>query len=424
MKIIYKHKDETFDDIRDIVQNNMLVPDYKYIFEEYLPFQLCMTGRTFFKDVTMEMSYVSDEFIAFNRFDRSYFEETIDKYFMEHDFDIEESRRQYGEFVIALSGGIDSSALSLVLKPDRVYSGYYDVPGYSEIPFSKLIADQIDADHLTFELNEADFIKNLNACMQAICTPMGGMGSVMEYALLGYVKDMYPDLKAVIFGNGGDEVFLGYWLNHFPIDFLKCMKKPPKNMENFYPSQLRLVNDLVEIAMLLSLNKAPGVDVVSTGLFRRKLKLLRSKKDLMHKILYVNINFVLPALLHLVNQTCRAHGVRSFNPLANNDLIYNADRINASYRDIPKNELRKIFDPDMPHEIRNNLTKRGFPMPFENWSYLDTLMRIACTSFCSRKVIKQNIGLRGLEDQFVYEGINRFTWGIFQAETWFRTFHE
>lgn len=194
-------------------------------------------------------------------------------------------------------------------------------------------------------------------------------------------------------------------------------------MQNFYPSQLRLVNDLVEVALLMSLNKAPGVDVISSGLFRRKLKLLRSKPDIMQKILYVNINFVLPALLHLVNQTCRAHGVRSFNPLANSDLIYNAGRINASYSDLPKNELRQIF-PDMPNEIRNNLTKRGFPMPYHNWSYLDTLMKIACTSFCSRKVIKQNIALRGLEDQFVYNGINRFTWGIFQAETWFRTFRD
>lgn len=422
MKIIYKHKDETFDDIRDIVQNNMLVPDYKYIFEEYLPFQLCMTGRTFFKDVTMEMSYVSDEFIAFNRFDRSYFEEAIDKYFTEHDFDIE-SRGVSPRSVLALSGGIDSSALALVLKPPVVYSGYYDDPDCDETPQSSLIANQIDAVHITEKLDESDFIRNYNNCMQAICTPVGGMGSVMEYALLAKVKEALPSLEAVVFGNGGDEIFLGYWLNHFPIDFLKCMKKPPKNMENFFPAQIKLVTDLVEVAMLLSLNKAPGVDVVSTGLFRRKLKLLRSKPDIIHKILYANTNFVLPVLLHLVNQICRAHGVKSFNPLANSDLIYNAGRINTSYSDIPKNELRKIF-PDMPDEIRNNFVKRGFPMPYEDWSYLDTLMRIACTSFCSRKVIKQNIGLRGLEDQFVYEGINRFTWGIFQAETWFRIFRD
>ena len=55
MKVFYTYKGELFDDIRDIVENNKkLQPNWDYIFFEYMPYQVFLTGRTFFKDVYVQ----------------------------------------------------------------------------------------------------------------------------------------------------------------------------------------------------------------------------------------------------------------------------------------------------------------------------------------------------------------------------------
>ena len=88
MKIEYRYKDEVFEDIRDIVYNNRLWIDFKYIMEEYLPFQTFITGRTFFKDVTINSSIKFDptEYVKYKRFDSELFSKSVEDYLYEYEF--------------------------------------------------------------------------------------------------------------------------------------------------------------------------------------------------------------------------------------------------------------------------------------------------------------------------------------------------
>ena len=133
----------------------------------------------------------------------------------------------------------------------------------------------------------------------------------------------------------------------------------------------------------------------------------------MDKLLYVNINFTLPSLLHLNGQMCRFLEVQAFNPLANSWLISAARTINDPMTEIPKKLLREIR-PDMPEGIKNNYLKRGFPVPYNTWVRLNHEMKEAYDEFFKRSwvdVVK-----------IPYDGINRWTWGVFQAELFLRRF--
>ena len=75
MRIKYKYKDRLFEDIRDVVYNNKLNINFEYLFEEYLPFQAFITGRTFFEGLTIEPSVKFDpfEYVEFQNLDKETF---------------------------------------------------------------------------------------------------------------------------------------------------------------------------------------------------------------------------------------------------------------------------------------------------------------------------------------------------------------
>ena len=80
MRLQYSYQDRFFDDIRDIVLNNKLEINYEHIFEEYLPFQVFVTGDTFFKGVRIVPSVKFEPSMIGRGFDEEYFKESVNDY--------------------------------------------------------------------------------------------------------------------------------------------------------------------------------------------------------------------------------------------------------------------------------------------------------------------------------------------------------
>ena len=200
MKIQYKYKNELFDDIRDIVFNNKFDPDFDYILEEYIPFQVFITGRTFFKGITV----VSDT--KYSPESQEMLDQSVDE-LISGSF-----KRQYKYMstvpIAAVSGGIDSSIVAAKFQPALIYTGFYkDGEEYDETPYAAAMANVIGARHIKVRLVEQDFIDNMYKVLDVYCTPIGGLGSVTEYAVLRRVLKKYKE-KEVLFGHGGDEIFM------------------------------------------------------------------------------------------------------------------------------------------------------------------------------------------------------------------------
>lgn len=396
MKLQYCYQDRFFDDIRDVVLNNKLEINYEHIFEEYLPFQVFITGSTFFKGLSVVPSVKFEPTMVGKGFDDDYFNRVVNNYLERNRF------YRCENTVAAVSGGVDSSTIAVHTMPKVIYSGYYDSEGCDETMYSALVADAIDAKHWTFTLTEEDFFTGLENYMDVVCTPIAGYGGVMEYILLSKVKEKDPSIDGVLFGNGGDEVFLGYYFNHFVKEFFFNSQKPFKYMPNFAPMKSRITKQMLDIMIVASINRMDSDRLYSKLVRSHLLPQLKEIRNVYDKLLHININMTLPTLLHVNQQMCLACGVRGFNPLASEEFVINASRINMPADDIPKQKLREMNN-KLPAAIRTNYIKRGFPMPLSKWTLLDNYFKDLWYEF------EREDWYVGIGD---YPGLNRVSWAI------------
>ena len=116
----------------------------------------------------------------------------------------------YGMF---LSGGIDSSALLVAMArlnetPVRAFTvGFSECGAHDERAHAHAVARAVDAEHVEIEFDEKDFLTLLPRVAAALDDP------VADYAILPTYKlgqTASEELKVVLCGEGGDELFAGY----------------------------------------------------------------------------------------------------------------------------------------------------------------------------------------------------------------------
>jgi len=406
MKIQYKYKGELFSDIRDIVLNNKLKPDLDYILEEYIPFQVFITGRTFFKGVSVvsDTTYDLDSQIST--------EPPLDILIYES---FKEQVKNMETLPIgSLSGGLDSSIVASQFLPEVVYTGYYkEGEEYDETPLAAKMADTIEAQHLKIPVSQQDFIDAMYEVVKVFCTPAGGLGSVSEYLILKEVLKKKPETKEVLFGHGGDEIFLAYFFNRLIVNFYENSGSSIDGMLNFEPSLNKAIKDVVDFMIISLINRA-GKDTIHSLFVRGILEpMLARIPEVIDKLLTVNINWTLPSLLHLNQQMCLSLGVKGHSPFTNETLINNARMLNTPMVTIQKEQLRDLpFG--IPDEIVNNYEKKGFPVPIEFWPNV----RIVIEE--EYKIFRLDTWKQYSLPEFV--GVNRFSWGVAQAGMFMRTF--
>ena len=116
----------------------------------------------------------------------------------------------YGMF---LSGGIDSSALLACMarlneRPVCAFTaGFPGTAVADEREHAKRVAEAVGAEHIEIAVTAADFWENLPAIAAAMDDPVADYAIVPTYLL---ACEAAKDLKVVLSGEGGDELFAGY----------------------------------------------------------------------------------------------------------------------------------------------------------------------------------------------------------------------
>ncbi len=116
----------------------------------------------------------------------------------------------YGMF---LSGGVDSSALIACMarlndRPVRAFTAWF--PGtdaHDEREHASKVARAVGAEHIEVSVTENDFWKSLPAIVAAVDDPTADYAIVPTYLL---AQEAAKELKVVLSGEGGDELFAGY----------------------------------------------------------------------------------------------------------------------------------------------------------------------------------------------------------------------
>lgn len=412
MRVKYTYKDEEFDDIRDIVKNNKLEPDYETITNEYLPFQIFITGRTIFKDVKVKRTCtynIQRQKSVPSISNYEFLNDKIYEYLNRYNYNKEKT-------AAAVSGGIDSSVVAMFTSPKIVYSGYYEDDECNELEYSSTVSSALKLKHLRIKLSESDFLDNMSDLVDCTCIPAGGIGSIMEFsALKKAIK--YADIDTVLFGNGGDELFLGYFFCHTVKDIHNKLIKDStvyNYMTNFRDSNKKLLNDIINYTIISGINRAGSESLnsfLANTIFLNGHKYAVCYTD---KLLTVTINYILPSLIHLNNQMCKFFNIKGLNPLANKDLINYAYNLNSPMSDIPKKYLRDAH-PKLPEKIARRTDKKGFPVPIDKWIDTKSLIKYYSNAFMRRHEVKRYFAsIIPIRQSF------RYTWGLAQAEIFLR----
>lgn len=116
----------------------------------------------------------------------------------------------YGLF---LSGGIDSSAILALMArlnehPVRAYTvGFTDADVHDEREHAKLVAKSVGAEHHEVTFDESDFWSLLPQVAASVDDPTADYAILPTWKL---AREASKDLKVVLCGEGGDELFAGY----------------------------------------------------------------------------------------------------------------------------------------------------------------------------------------------------------------------
>ncbi len=116
-------------------------------------------------------------------------------------------------FGMFLSGGIDSSALLACMmrlneRPVRAFTaGFPGTRVHDERAHARTVAKAAGAEHIEIEVTAEDFWRDLPAIVASMDDPAADYAIVPTYML---AKAASRELKVVLCGEGGDELFAGY----------------------------------------------------------------------------------------------------------------------------------------------------------------------------------------------------------------------
>jgi len=444
---------------------------------DYLTFQFCLGDKTFFKGIKKlppgHIIIISNKKIKIKRYWKLDF--TIDTYHTEEYFaeklmmlieDAVRFRLRSDVPVGAhLSGGTDSStvtciASSLLDTNLKTFTGRFkEGKEYDESYFARKVSEFADTIYYEVVLSPKDFIDSFPNLIYFMDEPAAGPGLFPQYFVS---KLASKNVKVVLGGQGGDEIFGGY--TRYLIAYLEeCLKgaifetqKKDKfvvTFESILPNlpylkryipmlqyfwreglfeeadrrYFRLIRRDIELKNLLSeefINFPPN----NYNPFEEFQKIFNQPNlgSLFNKMTNFDMQTLLPALLQVEDRTSMGVSLESRVPLLDHRVAELAASIpptikfkGGSLKYIFKRAIKNI----VPKEIINRKDKMGFPVPLSEW-YNKQLK-----NFLKDVLLDESVKRRGIfkvknieKELFVERKYGRKIWGLLCLEMWFKIF--
>ena len=112
---------------------------------------------------------------------------------------------------VFLSGGLDSTAIAALARPHvdelATFSIGFDVPGFDELAYAGLVARALGTRHRTLTITPDLFLDGVRSLTRTLDEPLADPALVPTFLLSRMARE---DVKVVLVGEGGDELFAGY----------------------------------------------------------------------------------------------------------------------------------------------------------------------------------------------------------------------
>ncbi|HEV3304910.1 MAG TPA: asparagine synthase (glutamine-hydrolyzing) [Candidatus Sulfotelmatobacter sp.] len=318
---------------------------------------------------------------------------------------------------VFLSGGLDSSAVAALTKKicgDRIqtFAVGYGEEAFSELGYAREVAQHIQSEHHEVRLSREEFFESLPRLIWHEDEPIVWPSSVALYFVARLAREK---VTVVLTGEGSDETLAGYTRYAWTL----LNSRMDKAYRSFTPDALRrmvrraihagplganLHRKLQHTFLVRDGNSWPSFyfdNFFSAFAASEQSELLtpqavaaagkayagsmeaweRSRGDLLHRLLYTDINSYLIELLMKQDQMSMAASIESRVPFLDHELVEFTARIPAQYSIegmAGKFILKQAVEDLLPKSIVYR-KKMGFPTPWEYWlagPQLDDLERL------------------------------------------------
>lgn len=448
-------------------------------FKDYLSFQLCLNGKTLFKNVSellpAHQIILKDANLNISRYweviynpdfhhTANYFEEELNSRLQDSITMHLRSDVPVGAYV---SGGVDSSTIASIATDIQGggnmmgFTGKFSQYGskFDESEYAQAVADEKNFELKSIDISATDFINNIEKVIYHLDYPVAGPGSFPQY-MVSELASKYR--KVVLGGQGGDEIFGGY-TRYLIAYFEQCIKGAIEGSmsngnyvvtyESIIPNLVALKNykpmlkefwknglfDSMDKRYFQLVNRAPTLDKevnwellepyssreTFSKIFNGKNVKKESYFDLMT---HFDFKTLLPALLQVEDRMSMAHSLESRVPLLDRSIVELAATIPANIK-FKNGDMKHIFKniskAYLPEKILKRTDKMGFPTPLTQW-FKDEASEFIYDIFSSQKALSRDLinndqVLQGLSNEGEY---GRKLWGLLSLEIWQQQFHD
>jgi asparagine synthase (glutamine-hydrolysing) len=366
-----------------------------------------------------------------------------------------------------VSGGVDSSLLASLARDARPDAGFQAFNGrftegddFDESRYAAALADEHNMQLHVAEIGEEDFVENIAKVIWHLDQPTAGPGSFPQYMVSKLVGQ---NVKVVIGGQGGDEIFGGY-ARYLVAYFEQCIKGAIEgtlhdgNYLVTYESIIPNLETLRQYKPMLRefwghdvfgerddrywrlVNRANtfGGILNPEAINQRETKAeFKSifwgenvgKESYFDSMTHFDFKTLLPALLQVEDRMSMAHGIEARVPFLDHPLVEFAATIPADIK-FKNGELKRllktVFSDRLPKAITNRKDKMGFPVPINLWLKRGGRARdligdvLGSNRAKSRPYLNPGMSVDALLDsQSIY---GRNLWALLSLELWHQQF--
>ncbi|MEH7123846.1 asparagine synthase (glutamine-hydrolyzing) [Bacillus sp. JJ1773] len=349
-----------------------------------------------------------------------------------------------------LSGGIDSSYITALLKPNKTFSiGFKDHEGiFNETNLSKELSDILHIENYRKLMNADECFETLPTIQYHMDEPQSNLSSVPLYFLSKLARE---HVTVVLSGEGADEIFGGYVWYQKSAKLEKYEKVPyairrvlskvgsalPQNkittflvkggqkIEEKFIGQAKVFEEEDAFKVLKDGYKnGPTVQSITKQVFDQ----VKGKDDVT-KMQYLDLKLWLPGdILLKADKMSMAHSIELRVPFLDKEVMSMASKLPSSLRVNRKDTkyaLRAASSEVLPDEWANR-PKVGFPVPIRFWLQEEKYYQIVKEMFQSdmaKEFFNTDELLRYLEEHYTKKhNYARYIWTVYVFLVWYKKF--
>ena len=307
-----------------------------------------------------------------------------------------------------LSGGIDSSTISLIMSQqkkniDTFSAGYNNSDLFDETEYSTKIAKIIGSNHTNLQINPKEILNNISNIVEEYDEPFSDSSQLPTFLLSKLVK---KKVTVCLSGDGGDEIFGGYNRYLFAQKIKKVFSLSPyflrKNISKLflnispraYDSFFKIFGKRIHTKIngdkihkfsgilgikdfrsiyeyLLSFNTKNEIPVNNELLKKyQKINFDLDNNNYVEQMQLTDVNFYLPGdILTKVDRASMAHSLEIRVPFLDHRIVEFAFNLPTNLK-IHQGQTKVILRNILKEKINEkffNRPKMGFAVPLSDW---------------------------------------------------------